>query len=61
MACRRDGAVWSPCWIHGRTRAPRVILGQSGFLDTFTVTLGPDGFALEPAGRFRERFPQHTD
>jgi hypothetical protein len=49
-------AVLDP-WPHQGTA---VILGQSGFLDTFTVTLGPDGFALEPAGRFRERFSQRT-
>jgi len=34
-----------------------VILGQTGFLDTFTVTFGPDGFVLEPASIFRQRFP----
>jgi hypothetical protein len=27
------------------------------FLDTFTVTFGPDGFVLEPASTFRQRFP----
>lgn len=41
-------------WPHQGTA---VILGQSGFLDTFTVTLGPDGFVLEPASVFRDRFP----
>lgn len=46
-------AVLEP-WSHQGTA---VILGQSGFLDTFTVTLGPDGFVLEPASAFRERFP----
>ena len=34
-----------------------VLLGQAGFLDAFTVTFGPDGFALEPAVTFRARFP----
>lgn len=34
-----------------------VLLGQAGFLDAFTVTFGPDGFALEPAATFRQRFP----
>jgi len=42
--------------IRGRTTARAVILGQSGFLDTFTVTFGPDGFALEPASVFRRHF-----
>jgi hypothetical protein len=35
-----------------------VILGQSGFLEAATVTLGPDGFVVEPATAFRHRFPQ---
>ncbi|MEM8747372.1 MAG: hypothetical protein AAGF91_11770 [Actinomycetota bacterium] len=47
-------AVLDP-WPH---RGTAVILGQSGFLDTFTVTLGPDGFALEPASVFGDRFPE---
>ena len=34
-----------------------VLLGQAGFLDAFTVTFGPDGFALEPGAVFRKRFP----
>lgn len=46
-------AVLDP-WPHQGTA---VILGQSGFLDTFTVTFGPDGFVLEPARVFRKRFP----
>ena len=46
-------AVLDP-WPHYGTA---VILGQSGFLDTFTVTFGPDGFVLEPASVFRHRFP----
>lgn len=50
-------AVLDP-WPHQGTA---VILGQSGFLDTFTVTLGPDGFVLEPASAFRDRFPHPTD
>ena len=49
-------AVLEP-WPHQGTA---VILGQSGFLDTFTVTLGPDGFVLEPASAFRDRFPYPT-
>ncbi len=49
-------AVLDP-WPHQGTA---VILGQPGFLDTFTVELGPDRFALEPASRFRERFSQRT-
>ena len=49
-------AVLDP-WPHHGTA---VILGQSGFLDTFTVTFGPDGFALEPASVFRRRFPPIT-
>ena len=47
-------AVLDP-WPHHGTA---VILGQTGFLDTFTVTFGPDGFVLEPASVFRQRFPQ---
>lgn len=46
-------AVLDP-WPHQGTA---VILGQLGFLDSFTVTLGPDGFVLEPASAFRDRFP----
>ena len=46
-------AVLDP-WPHQGTA---VILGQSGFLDAFTVTFGPDGFVLEPASVFRQRFP----
>ncbi len=46
-------AVLDP-WPHQGTA---VILGQRGFLDAFTVTFGPDGFALEPAATFGERFP----
>ncbi len=46
-------AVLNPWPIQGAA----VLLGQAGFLDAFTVTFGPDGFALEPAAVFRERFP----
>lgn len=46
-------AVLDP-WPHQGTA---VILGQTRFLDTFTVTFGPDGFVLEPASIFRQRFP----
>lgn len=34
-----------------------VLLGQSGFLDSVTVTFGPGGFVLEPAAVFHERYP----
>ena len=37
-------------------RGTAVLLGQAGFLDAFTVTFGPDGFVLEPAAAFRQRF-----
>ena len=47
-------AVLEPWPHHGAA----VILGKSGFLDTFTVTFGPDGFALETASVFRHRFPR---
>lgn len=46
-------AVLDP-WPHLGTA---IMLGQIGFLDTFTVTFGLDGFALEPAAVFRDRFP----
>ncbi|HEX4820235.1 MAG TPA: hypothetical protein VFV00_08510 [Acidimicrobiales bacterium] len=51
---RWDGpvAVIEP-WPHTGTA---VIFGQHGFLDAFTVTFGPTGFALEPGGAFDERF-----
>jgi hypothetical protein len=49
-------AVLDP-WPHQGTA---IILGQSGFLDTFTVTFGPSGFVLELAGVFRDRFPEGT-
>jgi hypothetical protein len=42
-------------WPHQGTA---IILAQSGFLDTFTVTFGPDGFVLETASVFRDRFPE---
>jgi hypothetical protein len=54
IAWRGVVAVLDP-WPHQGTA---VILGQTGFLDTFTVTFGPDGFVLEPASVFRQRFPQ---
>jgi hypothetical protein len=41
-------------WPHQGTA---VMFGQSGFLETCAVTFGPDGFVLEPASVFRERFP----
>lgn len=50
-------AVLDP-WPH---RGTAVILGQTGFLDTFTVTFGPDGFVLEPASVFRQRFTERPD
>jgi hypothetical protein len=33
-----------------------VILGQIGFLDNFTVTFGPERFAVETADVFDSRF-----
>jgi hypothetical protein len=33
-----------------------VILGQIGFLEKFTVTFGPEQFAVESESAFRERF-----
>jgi hypothetical protein len=33
-----------------------VILGQIGFLDSFTVTFGPERFAVEPGDAFDARF-----
>ena len=33
-----------------------VILGQIGFLESFTVTFGPERFAVEPADVFNARF-----
>ncbi len=33
-----------------------VILGQIGFLENFTVTFGPERFAIEPAEAFDHRF-----
>lgn len=56
VAWRGVVAVLEP-WPHHGTA---VILGQAGFLDTFTVTLGPDGFVVEPASAFRQRFPRRT-
>ena len=57
MRWRGIVAVLEP-WPHHGTA---VILGQSGFLDNFTVTFGPDGFALEPASVFKRRFPPAND
>lgn len=53
VAWRGVVAVVAP-WPHHGTA---VILGQTGFLDAFTATFGPDGFVLEPASVFRRRFP----
>ncbi len=53
IAWRGVVAVLDP-WPH---RGTAVLLGQSGFLDAFTVTFGSDGFVLEPASVFRQRFP----
>jgi hypothetical protein len=44
--------VLSPFPHHGTS----IILGQIGFLENFTVTFGPEGFAVEPAASFEERF-----
>ncbi|MGH9123444.1 MAG: hypothetical protein ACRDZ8_01800 [Acidimicrobiales bacterium] len=40
-------------WPHEGTA---LILGQHGFLDRFTVTFGPQGFAVEPGETFSTRF-----
>jgi hypothetical protein len=53
IAWRGVVAVLDPWPLQGTA----ILLGQSGFLDTFTVTFGPDGFVLEPASAFRDRFP----
>ena len=53
IAWRGVVAVLDPWPMQGTA----VLLGQAGFLDAFTVTFGPDGFVLEPASAFRERFP----
>lgn len=53
IAWRGTVAVLDP-WPHHGTA---VLLGQSGFLDNFTVTFGSDGFVLEPASVFHGRFP----
>jgi hypothetical protein len=53
IAWRGLVAVLDP-WPHQGTA---IMLGQSGFLDAFAVTFGPDGFVVEPARAFRERFP----
>ena len=53
IAWRGVVAVLDPWPMQGTA----VLLGQAGFLDAFTVTFGPDGFALEPAAVFRKRFP----
>ena len=45
-------AVLDP-WPHS---GAAVILGHSGFLDRFTVTFGPDGFAVEAGEVFDVRF-----
>jgi hypothetical protein len=40
-------------WPHEGTA---LILGQNGFLDRFTVTFGPEGFAVEPGDTYGARF-----
>jgi hypothetical protein len=40
-------------WPHEGTA---LILGQHGFLDRFTVTFGPEGFAVEPGATYVDRF-----
>jgi hypothetical protein len=47
-------AVLSP-WPHQGTA---IILGQSGFIENFTVTFGPSGFAVESADAFAKRYGQ---
>lgn len=41
-------------WPHKGTA---VILGKTGFLESFTVTFGPSAFAVEDAEAFERRFP----
>jgi hypothetical protein len=56
---RVDAVLWSCIvavldpWPHEGTA---VILGQAGFLDRFTVTFGPEGFAVEAGSEFTRRF-----
>lgn len=45
-------------WPHQGTA---VMFGQSGFLEACSVTFGPDGFVVEPASVFRERFPSLSE
>ncbi len=45
-------------WPHQGTS---VILGQIGFMENFTVTFGPDHFAVEPGNVFGKRFPPPID
>ena len=40
-------------WPHQGTS---IILGQIGFMENFTVTFGPDHFAVEPGNAFSQRF-----
>jgi hypothetical protein len=47
-------AVLSP-WPHQGTA---IILGQSGFIENFTVTFGPSGFAIESGEAFSHRYRQ---
>lgn len=42
-------------WPHQGTA---IMFGQSGFLQACAVSFGPDGFVVEPASVFRERFPR---
>jgi hypothetical protein len=52
MSWRGSVGVLSPYSHQGTS----VILGQIGFLDSFTVTFGPERFAVEPGIAFDARF-----
>ena len=46
-----------PAAAHSAWRLPfEVLLGQRGWFDTFTTTLGPDAFVVEPKDAFGARF-----
>lgn len=45
-------------WPHQGTS---IILGQIGFMENFTVTFGPDHFAVEPGDAFSKRFASPVD
>jgi hypothetical protein len=45
-------------WPHQGTS---IILGQIGFMENFTLTFGPDNFAVEPGDTFGKRFAPPAD